>query len=227
MKRNLKQVVHISFVLIVLLVMLFETGCKAKKLEAERLRQEAQKVENAKTTLNLLLTNNVNISIEEQEAKLNQIKAQNISDPDVKNKITQVEQKIKVQKEAIAKQKEQEAKLNEKKEVEKKQKVDLTTQLTQNCDSIATYSKKGNFDVANSLINETLKLFTNDDALVLIIISKSGSNVDYDKPTTAKQYLNYVKDRKENKNKVDKLVLDTQGRVKELELIKKVTIQRE
>ncbi len=221
MRKNLKQFVHISFILIVLSAMFVETGCKAKKLEAERLRQEAQKVENAKTTLNLILSNNVNISIEEQEAKLNQIKAMNLKDPDVVSKVAQAEQKIKTQKEAIAKQKEEEAKLNAKKEVEMKQKVDLTTQLTQNFDEIATSSKNGNLDGANSVLNETLKLFTADDALVLIIVSKSGSTVDYDKPTTAKQYLNYLKDRKENKNKVDKLVLDNQGKVKELELIKK------
>ena len=73
---------------------------------------------------------------------------------------------------------------------------------------------------ANTAIYEALSLFTSPDALVLIIISEEGGVPDYDKPTTANKYLNYIKDQKSNANKIKKAVLDSDGKIKELELIK-------
>jgi hypothetical protein len=69
-------------------------------------------------------------------------------------------------------------------------------------------------------INESLGLFSSPDAPVLIIISKSGSIVDYDRPTTIRNYLNYLKDTKNNINRVEKISYDDKGKIKELELYK-------
>jgi hypothetical protein len=69
-------------------------------------------------------------------------------------------------------------------------------------------------------INDALGLFNSPDAPVLIIISKTGDIVDYDRPTTIKNYLNYLKDTKNNINKVEKIVYDDNGKIKELELLK-------
>ena len=55
---------------------------------------------------------------------------------------------------------------------------------------------------------------------MLIIISKEGKTVDYDRPTTIKNYLNYLKDTKNNINQVEKVLYDSNGKIKELELIK-------
>jgi len=45
--------------------------------------------------------------------------------------------------------------------------------------------------------------------------------VDYDKPTTIKRYLNFVMDQKASRNAVDTYSVDGEGKIKELELIKK------
>lgn len=77
-----------------------------------------------------------------------------------------------------------------------------------------------NANSANSSINEALTLFNSSTAPVIIIIHRDGSTVDYDKPTTIKEYLNYIKDQKKNANAIDKLVLDDSGKIKSVELIK-------
>lgn len=70
---------------------------------------------------------------------------------------------------------------------------------------------------ANSNINQTLSLFSSPDVPVLIIISEAG---DYDRPTTISRYLNYLKDQGRNPNVVNNVVLDNQGKIREIELIK-------
>jgi len=224
---NIRKVSVALTVIFVSFVMLSQTGCKAKKIQAEQKKQEALKIEKAKNTLNLILNNTINISLADQEKKIEEIKSQNITDPEVVTLIQQAEDKLKNNK--IAEQKridEEKKKLEDEKkrqeeELKNKMKPDMQTQFNTLCDEIALAGKNGKTDEANAKIAEALKYFTADDALVLIIISKSGANTDYDKPTNAKTYLNYLKDRKENKNKVDKTILDANGKIKELELIKK------
>ena len=53
---------------------------------------------------------------------------------------------------------------------------------------------------ANGHINEALKLFESPDAVVLIRLNNYG---DYDRPTTAVNYLNYLKDQKKVNVNVD------------------------
>jgi len=74
---------------------------------------------------------------------------------------------------------------------------------------------------ANSSINEALALFASPDTPVLIIISESGGQKDYDRPTTIKDYLNYLKDQKKNINPVNDLKFDASGKITEVELRKK------
>ncbi len=81
-------------------------------------------------------------------------------------------------------------------------------------------SNAGNEAIANAKIDDALRLFSSDRAPVLIVISQSGSTVDYDRPTTIRKYLNYLKDTGNNTNRVRNVVLDANGRIKELELIK-------
>jgi alkyl sulfatase BDS1-like metallo-beta-lactamase superfamily hydrolase len=76
-------------------------------------------------------------------------------------------------------------------------------------------------DAANGLIKEALKMYASEDTPVLIVIHKEGDVVDYDKPTTIKNYLNFVKDQKKYVNKISSVKFDPYGQITELELIKK------
>jgi hypothetical protein len=73
---------------------------------------------------------------------------------------------------------------------------------------------------ANSSINEALTMFASPSVPVLIVISQSGDEKDYDRPTTIKDYLNYVKDQKKNVNKISNLQFDGSGKITEVELTK-------
>ena len=78
----------------------------------------------------------------------------------------------------------------------------------------------GNAASANSSINEALALFASPDTPVLIVISEEGSQKDYDRPTTIRQYLNYLKDTKNNSNTISDLQFDNSGKITEVELRK-------
>lgn len=73
---------------------------------------------------------------------------------------------------------------------------------------------------ANGSINEALSLFASPGTPVLIVISEEGGEKDYDKPTTIKDYLNYLKDQKKSINKVSNLQFDGSGKITEVELVK-------
>ena len=82
-------------------------------------------------------------------------------------------------------------------------------------------SRSGNVASANSSINEALALFVSSDTPVLIVISEENGQKDYDRPTTIKEYLNYLKDTKNNANSISDLRFDNSGKIIEVELKKK------
>jgi len=73
---------------------------------------------------------------------------------------------------------------------------------------------------ANKTINEALSLFTSPETPVLIVISESGGQKDYDRPTTIQLYLNYLKDQKKPADKIGNLQVDSSGKITEVELVK-------
>ena len=81
-------------------------------------------------------------------------------------------------------------------------------------------ARSGNIASANSSINEALTLFASPDTPVLIVISEEGGQKDYDRPTTIRQYLNYLKDTKNNSNSISNLQFDNSGKITEVELRK-------
>lgn len=81
-------------------------------------------------------------------------------------------------------------------------------------------SSSANTTAANNSINEALALFASPETPVLIIISGSGDQKDYDRPTTIRDYLNYLKDQKKNANKIEKLEFDGAGKITTVELTK-------
>jgi hypothetical protein len=81
-------------------------------------------------------------------------------------------------------------------------------------------SNSSNEASANSSINEALSLFASSDTPVLIVIHESGGQKDYDKPTTIKNYLYYLKDQKKQADKIGNLQFDNSGKITEVELVK-------
>jgi hypothetical protein len=73
---------------------------------------------------------------------------------------------------------------------------------------------------ANSSIAEALGMFASPDTPVLIVISNENGLKDYDRPTTIRSYLNYLKDQRKNINRIEHLQFDASGRITEVELRK-------
>lgn len=192
------------------------TACKSqKKLAKEKAAAEyAASVDKAKSDLLDILNENTAMSLAEKEALVENIKNKNLNDPEVDELIRQAEEKLARERTEYNK-KEMEAKRQQ--EEANMRKEMSTTTISDYFSSIANAKTVSE---ANMFINDALGLFTSPDALVLVIINKQGDIIDYDRPTTIKEYLNYLKDTKNNINKVDKIIYDGQGKIKELELLK-------
>lgn len=120
--------------------------------------------------------------------------------------------------EAARKQKEADEQARLKAEADAKSKAsEPYAKLGQYFSAISTSSNLGS---ANASINEALTLFASPQTPVLIVISGSGDQKDYDRPTTIIDYLNYLKDQKKNINKIEKLQFDSSGKITEVELRK-------
>ncbi len=76
-------------------------------------------------------------------------------------------------------------------------------------------------ETANSNISEALTMFETSDVPVIIAFFRENGVKDYDEPTTIKKYLNYLKDQKKNPNRVDKVITNDDGKIVELDLIKR------
>lgn len=203
-------------VLLALSLAMGMTACKSqKKLAKEKAAAEyAASLENAKKDLLDILNENTSMSLSEKEALVRDIKSKNYNDPEINDLIAQAEEKLATERSELNK-KEMEAK-KDAEEVTMRKEMTATTLS----DYFASISRAASTSEANMFINEALGLFSTPEAPVLIIIYKSGTVVDYDEPTTIKKYLNYLKDTKNNINKVDKISYDEKGKIKELELYK-------
>ncbi len=73
---------------------------------------------------------------------------------------------------------------------------------------------------ANQEISEALSMFSSPDATVLVIFYQSNGKASYDEPTTISKYLNYLKDTNNKAASVEEMVLDENGKIKELILKK-------
>ncbi len=194
-------------------------SCKSqKKIAAKQAAEaEARKVAKAKADLEELLSDNNGFTLDEKESRLKVIKDMNIDDADVKELIVKVDEKLKREREAFA-AKERAEKLAREREEQLRREGEDQKGLD---DYFGLIAGSTNLGTANRYISEALGLFASDNTPVLIIISKSGGIVDYDRPTTIKKYLEYLKDQKVVRNKIENVVYDSNGKITELELIKK------
>jgi hypothetical protein len=202
------------------LILLFLVGasvgvfsCKSqKKIAAEEAAAaEARKIAKAKADLEELLSDNSGLTLDEKESRLRTIKDMNIQDAEVQELIVKVEDKLRREREALI-AKERAERLAREQATEEQKGLDEYFSLIAGSSNLAT---------SNRYIGEALDLFASEDVPVLIIISRSGNIVDYDRPTTIRKYLEYLKDQRIVRNKIENVVYDADGKITELELIKK------
>ena len=189
------------------------TSCKSKK----RLAKEAaeaeykSKVEQAITDLNAILDDETLWSLEEKEARVQAIKDWNLQNAEVDDLLFQVEKKL-------ARERAQRDEEARRAAEEREQANAADVVLARNFSSIAN---AGSASQANRIINETIGLFESPNVPVLIIIKQNAGFNDYDRPTTIEKYLNYLKDQKKATEKVFGVKYNNNGKINELELIKK------
>ena len=209
-------------ILIIIFIVAIGTGefsCKSqKKIAAEEAAAAtARKIAKAKADLEELLSDNTGLTLDEKESRLKVIKDLNIEDAEVKELIVKVDEKLKREREALM-AKERAEKLAREREEELRKEGTEQKGLNDYFNLIANST---NLATTNRYINEAMGLFASEDTPVLIIVSKSGNIVDYDRPTTIRRYLEYIKDQKIVRNKIENVVYDANGKITELELIKK------
>jgi len=214
----MRSIQQISIFMLIIIASAGVFSCKSqKKIAAEKAAAEtARKIAKVKADLQELLSDNSGLTLDEKESRLQVIKDLNIEDPEVQELIVRVEDKLKREREALEAKERAEQLAREREERLKREGapkgLDEYFNLIANSTNLAT---------TNRYINEAMQLFASEDTPVLIIISKSGDIVDYDRPTTIKKYLEYLKDQKVDRNDIENVVYDANGKITELELIKK------
>ena len=205
--------------------MFLSTGCnKKKKLAEEMARQEAlaaaeaekeakeREMDMIRNQLQALIDNparNMD-ELRDKERQLMQIKYQNIDDPDIQAMIKKAEYELQREREELMAR-----------ENEGREEAGSATAKDQLLDHFQSISNAGSSSLANIRIDRALEMFSSDNAPVLIVISDVGGRREYDRPTTIKKYLNYLKDQGKNADYIDQVIMDNNGKIKELELIKR------
>ena len=189
------------------------TSCKSKKRLAKEAAEAEYKsrVEQATKDLNAILDDETLWTLEEKEARVQTIKDWNLQNAEVDDLLFQVEKKLARERA----QREEEERINAQ---QQQQQQSANVVLEGNFNSIA---RAGNVAQANRLISETLGLFESKNTPVLIIIKQNQGFNDYDRPQTIENYLNYLKDQKKSTEKVFDIKYNSNGKINELELIKK------
>ncbi|MDP3461787.1 MAG: hypothetical protein Q8S18_03250 [Bacteroidales bacterium] len=195
------------------------TGCKSKKkLAREKAAAEyAARVDQAKKDLTAILDDNTDWTLKEKEQRVKTIKSWNLDDEDVLVLLDKVEDKL-ARERADAERRAEEERLMREEEARKKAEASKFSNVEDMFRAIAASPDAGR---ANDLIDRTLQMFATPDVPVLIIISQAGGFNDYDRPTTIRKYLDYLKDQKVYGNRVEQVKYDNNGKITELELIKR------
>lgn len=195
------------------------TGCKSKKkLAREQAAAEyAARVDQAKKDLNSILNDETNWTLKEKEQRVKTIKNWNLDDKEVLDLIDRAEDKL-ARERAESERKAEEERLRLEEEARLKAETSKYGNLEGMLKSVAA---SPDFATANDRIGQTLQLFATPDVPVLVIISQAGGFNDYDRPTTIRKYLDYLKDQKTFNNRIEHVKYDSNGKITELELIKR------
>ncbi|NOX86608.1 MAG: hypothetical protein GXO86_11710 [Chlorobi bacterium] len=216
MPQNLSRIVMTMLVIIIALG--GATSCKSKKkLAAEQAAAAyAAKVDQAKKDLNAIINGTTGWPLDQQRQRVKNIKAENFDDPEIRKLITLAEKEIDLQ-QAELDRKAEEERLRKEEEAKKRAAQSEYAVLNNQFKAIATAP---GFDEANQQIDLTLQQFASPDVPVLIIISQVNGENDYDKPTTAKRFLQLLKDTKKYNYKVETVKRDSLGKITEIEFLK-------
>ena len=213
MLKQLKNTIILA--MIALVTICGATSCKSSKGMSKKEYKAA--VQQATKDLNAILNDETDWTLEEQLDRINELKKIDFSkkNPEIVEMIERAELKVTnaiAERDRIAEQKriEEEQRLRELEE-QNKPKTAISDYFT-----MIAHAK--DVTTANNYIKEALNLFESPDAVVLIRLNNFG---DYDRPTTAVNYLNYLKDQKKVNVKVDNVKYNTENKITELELIKK------
>lgn len=210
MKLQIKNI----FVIIMLLFVTIggTTSCKSKKKLAKQ--EYEAKLTQAKTDLNAIINGEAQWSLEEQIARVEEIEK-----ADFQN--TEVDELIVKAKAVLEDRKAEAARIAEENRLRELEEREAAKKVTSIEDYFAIIAAAPDAESANEKIGEALKLFAAPDVPVLIIIYHLGDIIDYDAPTTAEKYLNYIKDQKNVAVRVNNVKYDNNNKITELELIKK------
>jgi len=229
MLTNLFLTPHTSqrfwLILLLSISLLGSVGCnRKKKLAEEMARQEAlaeaeaaeqereRQVDAVRDQLQGLIDNPAGSydDLRDKERELMQIKNQNLDDPRVQALIKKAEYALQLERENLDNQ-----------QNDSKQEAESVTMKDQLLDHFQSVANADSPNLANIRIRRALEMFSSEDAPVLIVISEVRGRRDYDRPTTIRRYLDYLKDQGKNPDTIDRVILDNNGRIKELELIKR------
>ncbi len=218
MQKTIKSrlMIRVFFLMLAGIITIGFSGCKSqKKLAAEKAAAERlEMIEMAKKDLQMVIDDQGNMSVSDKEDIVSEIKGMNLEDPEVDALIAEAEK-------AIARQRSEEQRIRaeqQRREQERKEQEMKYQKIEDYFDAIAN---DRSMQMADTHINDALRFFASPDVPVLIIIYMEGNMKDYDKPTTIKKYLEYIKDQGKNLNEIYNVVFDKNGKITEIELIKK------
>ncbi len=204
-----------NFILIAMMALVTiggTTSCSSKKKLAQK--EYEAKVEQAKKDLNAIINDETQWTLDEQKSRVEEIEKSDLQN-------TEIDALIVKAKEKLNRKVAEEARLAEEerlRQIEEQEKIKPVNSLE---DYFAIIAAAPDAETANEKIAEVLEMFASPDVPVLIIIYHVGDIIDYDAPTTAEKYLNYIKDQKKVAVGIHNIKYDNSNKITELELIKK------
>ena len=212
MLKQFKSIIIIA--MIALVTLCGATSCNSSKKMSKK--EYKALVAQATKDLNAILNDETEWTLEEQMDRINELKKVDFSkNPEIVEMLERAELKVT---NAIAER----DRIAEEKRLEEEQRLRELEEQAKPKTAISDYfnmiANARDVTSANNYIKEALKLFESPDAVVLIRLNNYG---DYDRPTTAVNYLNYLKDQKKVTVNVDNIKYNENNKMTELELIKK------
>ena len=204
-----------NFILIAMMALVAiggTTSCSSKRKLAQK--EYEAKVEQAKKDLNAIINDETQWTLDEQKSRVEEIEKSDLQN-------TEIDALIVKAKEKLNRKVAEEARLAEEerlRQIEEQEKIKPVNSLE---DYFAIIAAAPDAETANEKIAEALEMFASPDVPVLIIIYHVGDIIDYDAPTTAEKYLNYIKDQKKVAVGIHNIKYDNSNKITELELIKK------
>lgn len=210
MKLHIKNFVMIA--MLALVTIGGTTSCGSKKKLAKK--EYEAKIEQAKKDLNAIINDETQWTLDEQRARVDEIEKADFQNPEIDELIVKAKEKFN-------RKAAEEARLAEEERLRQLEEQNKMKPVTTLQDYFSIIAAAPDAETANEKIAEALKMFASPDVPVLIIIYHVGDIIDYDAPTTAERYLNYIKDQKKVNVGVYNIKYDRNNKITELELIKK------